>query len=34
MKKAMYENVSDIALANQLLAALDQLADHMINTEA
>ena len=34
MKKAMYENVSDITLANQLLAALDQLADHMVNTEA
>ncbi|TPV59277.1 group II truncated hemoglobin [Aestuariibacter sp. GS-14] len=34
MKKAIYENVPNIALADQLLAALDQLANHMINSDA
>ncbi len=31
MKKAMYLHVTDLALANRLLAALDELAGHMIN---
>jgi len=31
MKKAMYQHVSNLALANRLLAALDDLAEHMIN---
>lgn len=33
MRKAMAEHTTDIALANELLAALDQLADHMINRD-
>jgi len=33
MRKAMLQSVHDIALAEKLLEALDQLAEHMINTE-
>lgn len=33
MRKAMYECVTDMNVADQLLRALDQLADHMINRE-
>ena len=33
MRKAMFKTVEDIALAQQLLAALDQLAEHMINSK-
>lgn len=32
MRKAMYENVENIQLAEKLLQAIDQLAEHMINT--
>ncbi len=32
MRKAMMQTVTDIALAERLLQALDQLAEHMINT--
>ena len=31
MRKAMYECVNDMNVADQLLRALDQLADHMVN---
>ncbi|MEW9797886.1 group II truncated hemoglobin [Alteromonas sp. CYL-A6] len=34
MRKAMHETVRDRQLANRLLQALDQLADHMVNTDA
>jgi len=33
MRKAMMTTVSDVALAQTLLQALDQLAEHMINTK-
>lgn len=33
MRKAMYETVSDLALAKRLLADLDALATHMVNSE-
>ena len=33
MRKAMFETVEDIQLAQQLLDALDQLAEHMINSK-
>ncbi|CAM4436909.1 group II truncated hemoglobin [Alteromonas australica] len=33
MRKAMMTTVSDVALAQKLLQALDQLAEHMINTK-
>ncbi len=33
MRKAMLQSVHDITLAEKLLEALDQLAEHMINTE-
>lgn len=33
MRKAMYECVNDMKVADQLLKALDQLANHMINRE-
>lgn len=33
MRKAMFATVDDIGLARKLLAALDQLAEHMINSE-
>jgi len=33
MRKAMFETVDDIQLAQQLITALDQLAEHMINSE-
>ncbi len=33
MRKAMFDTVSDMTLANRLLNDLDQLATHMINTE-
>lgn len=33
MRKAMYECVNDMNIADQLLKALDQLADHMVNRE-
>lgn len=33
MRKAMFETVDDIQLANQLIKALDQLAEHMINSQ-
>ncbi|MCW8093477.1 group II truncated hemoglobin [Alteromonas sp. ASW11-130] len=33
MRKAMFTHVSDKALANKLLASLNQLAEHMINKE-
>ncbi|WP_414829183.1 group II truncated hemoglobin [Alteromonas sp. H39] len=33
MRKAMYETVTDVQLAEKLLNALDTLADHMVNTE-
>lgn len=32
MRKAMMQTVTDIPLAERLLQALDQLAEHMINT--
>ncbi len=31
MRKAMYETVTDVQLAEKLLNALDALADHMVN---
>ncbi|NVK57003.1 MAG: group II truncated hemoglobin [Alteromonadaceae bacterium] len=33
MRKAMYDTVDNIQLADQLLKALDQLAEHMINQD-
>lgn len=33
MKKALYEQVDNIALADNLTQALNQLADHMVNTD-
>ncbi len=33
MRKAMHQHVKDKALANQLLAALNQLAEHMVNSK-
>lgn len=33
MRKAMFATVDDIGLAQKLLSALDQLAEHMINSE-
>lgn len=33
MRKAMYECVSDMGVADQLLKSLDQLAEHMINQD-
>ena len=33
MRKAMFKTVGDLALAQKLLTALDQLAEHMINTK-
>ena len=33
MRKAMFKTVDDTALAQQLLEALDQLAEHMINSK-
>ena len=33
MRKAMMTTVSDVALAQKLLQALDQLAEHMLNTK-
>jgi len=33
MRKAMFKTVEDIALAQQLIDALDQLANHMVNTK-
>lgn len=33
MRKAMFKTVDDLALAQKLLTALDQLAEHMINTK-
>ncbi|RDV24749.1 hemoglobin-like oxygen-binding protein [Alteromonas aestuariivivens] len=33
MRKALLENVSDLALAEQLLRSLDQLAEHMVNSQ-
>ncbi|MDC8829131.1 group II truncated hemoglobin [Alteromonas gilva] len=33
MRKAMYETVDNMQIADQLLKALDQLADHMVNHE-
>lgn len=33
MRKAMHETVDDILLAEKLLAALDSLAEHMVNQE-
>lgn len=33
MRKAMLENVADLTLAQRLLDALDQLAEHMINQQ-
>ena len=33
MRKAMFKTVDDMALAQQLLQALDQLAEHMINSK-
>ncbi len=33
MRKAMYDTVDNIQLADQLLTALDQLAQHMINQD-
>jgi hemoglobin len=33
MRKAMFQTVDDMALAQQLLQALDQLAEHMINSK-
>ncbi|NMH60594.1 group II truncated hemoglobin [Alteromonas ponticola] len=34
MRKAMFEHVADKVLANQLLTSLNQLAEHMVNSEA
>ena len=33
MRKAMFKTVDDTALAQQLLEALDQLAEHMVNSK-
>jgi len=33
MRKAMFKTVEDISLAQQLIDALDQLANHMVNTK-